>query len=67
MLGMFLHRRETKKAARDAEAEIQTPSETEEKSGDFAHYEGAPGLGGEVDHVEVVKGKNLRGKDLMAI
>ncbi|OBT52151.1 hypothetical protein VE04_06210 [Pseudogymnoascus sp. 24MN13] len=43
MLGMFLHRRETKKAERDAESEM--PMETEKRSGEF-------------DHVDVVAGKS---------
>lgn len=47
MLGMFLHRRETKKAAADAEAEI--PMEAEKRSGEF-------------DHVDVVPGKNSEEK-----
>lgn len=37
MLGMFLHRRETKKAATDAEAEI--PMETEKRSTEFDHVD----------------------------
>lgn len=47
MLGMFLHRRETKKAESDAEAEI--PMETEKRSGEF-------------DHVDVVAGKSSEEK-----
>ncbi|OBT61876.1 hypothetical protein VE03_08756 [Pseudogymnoascus sp. 23342-1-I1] len=47
MLGMFLHRRETKKAERDAEAEI--PIETEKRSEEF-------------DHVDVVRDKSSEEK-----
>jgi hypothetical protein len=43
MIGMFLHRRETQKETE----QVETPTETEKRSGEFVHAESVPGKSSE--------------------